>query len=156
VKFSWSVYVLWLLAILLPAPASAQQSADGESIERGESVLNAAGCVACHTRPESSATGTAAAQQVDPQLAGGRALETPFGTFYSPNITPDKEHGIGRRSADDLWRALAQGEGPGGVHFYPVFPFPSCAAMERSNADDLYHYLTSTYARAESSVATTP
>jgi mono/diheme cytochrome c family protein len=93
--------------------------------------------------PRQGVTDTHPAQGKGPPLAGGRALQTPFGTFYSPNITADKEHGIGAWSADDLWRALTQGEGPGGVHYYPVFPFPSYTAMKRSDSDDLYHYLMS-------------
>lgn len=128
-------------------PLFAQQSVDGASIKRGEYVLNAAGCVACHTRQQSKATDTLAAQSKGPRLAGGRALHTPFGTFYSPNITADKDHGIGAWSANDLWRALTEGEGPGAVHYYPVFPFPSYSAMKRSDVDDLYHYLMSVKAQ---------
>ena len=142
------VHALLALIALLTGPVFAQQSADAEAIKRGEYVLNAGGCVACHTRPEANAGDSAAAREAGPRLAGGRALETPFGTFYSPNITPHKEHGIGRWTADDLWRALTQGEGPGGVHFYPVFPFPSYAAMKRSDSDDLYRYLMSIEAQA--------
>ena len=141
---------LCLFATILAALVQAQSAfaqhnanADAASIKRGEYVLNAAGCVACHTRVETKATDTLAAQENGPRLAGGRALQTPFGVFYSPNITADKKYGIGTWSADDLWRALTQGEAPGGVHLYPVFPFPSYSAMKRSDADDLYHYLMS-------------
>ena len=144
--------VLWPLVVLVfwlsGTPVLAQQSAQSESIKRGEYILNASGCVACHTRSAARATDETAAQEEGPRLAGGRALDTPFGVFYSPNITADKDHGIGHWSADDLWRALTQGAGPGGVHYYPVFPFPSYAAMKRSDAEDLYHYLMSAEPRA--------
>jgi len=133
----------FLLALFIAGSVQAQQSADAQAIARGEYVLNAAGCVACHTRSKTDASEDAEAQEKGLRLAGGRAMDTPFGTFYSPNITPDREHGIGAWSSDDLWRALSQGEGPGGVHYYPVFPFPSYSSMKRSDADDLYRYLMS-------------
>ena len=135
--------IAFLLALFIAGSVQAQQSADAQAIPRGDYVLSAAGCVACHTRPETDAGEGVEAQEKGQRLAGGRALVTPFGTFYSPNITPDQEHGIGAWSSDDLWRALSQGEGPGGVHYYPVFPFPSYSSMKRSDADDLYRYLMS-------------
>jgi len=118
-----------VLLAVLAAPAAAQPDA----AERGGYVFRAAGCGACHTRPEGEG----------PPLAGGRALDTPFGRFFSPNITPHPQHGIGTWSADDLWRALTHGEGPGGVHYYPVFPYPSYAAMRREDSDALHAYLMS-------------
>jgi mono/diheme cytochrome c family protein len=108
----------------------AARAATGDAA-RGEYVLRAGGCAACHTQ----------AEEAGPPLAGGRPLETPFGTFYAPNITPHPEHGIGRWSAEDLWRALREGEGPGAVHYYPVFPYPSYAAMRREDSDALHGYL---------------
>jgi mono/diheme cytochrome c family protein len=107
-------------------------------VARGEYVMRAGGCAACHTLPDDAG----------PPLAGGRALETPFGTFYSPNITPDPEHGIGGWSADDLWRALTEGEGPGGVHFFPVFPYTAYAGMRREDSDALHRYLMRVEPRA--------
>lgn len=130
------------------AQQSVDAKADANAVERGEYVLNAAGCVACHTRPEVEAPDNAAKHEKGARLAGGHALDTPFGVFYSPNITSHSEHGIGGWSADDLWLALTQGEGPDGTHYYPVFPFPSYTAMTRRDSDDLYHYLMSTEAQA--------
>jgi mono/diheme cytochrome c family protein len=115
--------------------------ARADEAARGEYVFRAAGCAACHTREGA------------PPLAGGRAFDTPFGRFYSPNITPDPRHGIGRWSADDLWRALTRGEGPGGVHYYPVFPFTSYAAMTREDSDALHAYLMSVAPKAVASKA---
>lgn len=117
-----------LLALLL---MSTTVLARADEASRGEYVFHAAGCGACHTRPEDGA----------PPLAGGRAFDTPFGRFYSPNITPHPRHGIGGWTADDLWRALTRGEGPDGTHYYPVFPFTSYAAMTRADSDALYAYL---------------
>jgi hypothetical protein len=71
-----------IVAILLACagPAVAQ-----DAVHRGAYLVHAGGCVSCHTVPGGT------------PFAGGRALQTPFGTFYSPNITPDAEPGIGRR-----------------------------------------------------------
>ena len=99
--------------------------------ERGAYVLRASGCVACHTDEEN-----------DGQfLAGGRALETPFGTFYSPNITPEREHGIGAWQAQDFFRALSHGVAPDGSSYYPVFPYTSYTRMRREDMFALWVYL---------------
>src|ERR1700722_6563127 len=52
-------------------------------VGRGRYLTEAADCEACHTTPGGSA------------FAGGRAFKTPFGTLYSPNITADRDTGIG-------------------------------------------------------------
>jgi mono/diheme cytochrome c family protein len=68
-------------------------------------------------------------------------LDTPFGKFYGPNITPDPTHGLGRWSETDFRRALRQGEAPGGAHYYPAFPFPSFTGMTDTDVSDLWAYL---------------
>jgi mono/diheme cytochrome c family protein len=77
-------------------PAAADEDASGP----GEYLVRAGGCFSCHT---------AAGGQ---PLAGGRALATPFGTFYSPNITPDPDTGIGRWTDAQFLRALREGVRP--------------------------------------------
>ena len=79
----------------------------------GEYLFQAAGCLGCHTVEDGQ------------PLAGGRAFETPYGTFYSPNITPDPETGIGRWSRADFIKALKHGEAPDGSAYFPAFPYPS-------------------------------
>ena len=98
---------------------------------RGEYLVHAGGCISCHTDTDNDG----------PPLAGGRALETPFGTFYSPNITPDPEHGIGAWSADQFVAALREGVGPGGEHYYPIFPYTAYAKMRREDALAIWAYL---------------
>jgi mono/diheme cytochrome c family protein len=127
----------WLAAFLLVwlwPPAVAETTAGVERLrERGAYVLRASGCVACHTDEEN-----------DGQfLAGGRALETPFGTFYSPNITPDGDHGIGAWQAQDFFRALGHGAAPDGSSYYPVFPYTSYTRMRREDMFALWVYLAS-------------
>lgn len=118
---------LCLATVLAQAPAAAQ------NLNHGESVFHAAGCAACHTDVNNDGA----------PLAGGRALETPFGTFYSPNITPHPEHGIGSWSDDDFVRALREGVAPDGSHYYPSFPYTSYTRMRREDMLALKAYLFS-------------
>jgi Cytochrome c len=98
---------------------------------RGEYLTRAADCAACHTAPGGKA------------FAGGRAFKLPFGTLYSPNITPDKETGIGDWSDDDFVRALHKGIGKDGEYLYPAFPYPSYTLMTRNDALAIKTYLLS-------------
>ncbi|TFW01947.1 c-type cytochrome, partial [Oxalobacteraceae bacterium OM1] len=75
--------------------------------------------------------------------AGGRAIPTPFGTLYAPNITPDKDTGIGGWSADDFWRALHNGKGRDGRLLYPAFPFPNYTKVTREDSDAMHAYFLS-------------
>lgn len=120
---------LCLFLLLLPGIALAGPG--GTPDQRGEYIFRIAGCGGCHTGKEKSAAA----------LAGGRELKTQFGTFYSPNITPHQEYGIGRWSTEDLALALRQGKSPGNIHLYPVFPYPSYAGMSDEDIRDLMAYL---------------
>ena len=114
------------------ASRGAADPPDGASpVERGAYLVRAAGCVACHTDKKAGGA----------PLAGGRALKTPFGTFYTPNLTPDRETGIGRWSDDDFIRALSEGVSPDGAHYYPAFPYTSYSRMTRADMLDLKAYL---------------
>lgn len=118
---------------LLAAATVLHAGPDEELVKRGEYNLRAAGCVSCHTAKSDDA----------PFLAGGRAIDSPFGTFYGPNITPDPETGIGDWSADDLVRALQQGRGPDGRHYYPALPYTSYTRMKREDIEAIWAYLQS-------------
>ena len=73
--------------------------------------------------------------------AGGRALKTPFGTFYGPNITPDPQAGIGRWTPADFMRAMREGRRPDGAHYFPAFPYPSFTRISDADLGDLWAYL---------------
>jgi len=118
---------------VLPAQAIGQTAEQPDAVTRGKYVFDAAGCAACHTDTENDG----------PLLGGGRKLDTPFGTFYSPNITADPDHGIGDWSNDDFIRALRLGLDPDGRHFFPVFPYPSYTAMTEADMRDLKAYIFS-------------
>ncbi|MCH8197448.1 MAG: c-type cytochrome [Proteobacteria bacterium] len=111
-----------------PAPAS-----ENQAVKRGAYIFDAAGCKACHTDTKKKG----------PPLAGGRALGTPFGIFYGPNITPDPATGIGRWSDGDFIRALRSGISPDGDHYYPVFPYTSFTKMTDRDMLDLKAYIFS-------------
>jgi mono/diheme cytochrome c family protein len=116
--------------MLLAAPAGA---AEPDAIARGAYLANAADCEACHTDREHGGQ----------PYAGGRALATPFGTFYSPNITPDPETGIGRWSDEQFLRALRDGVRPDGANYFPVFPYPSFTKITDADARAIKAYLFS-------------
>lgn len=103
------------------------------SVKVGEYVAKAAGCVGCHTDTKPGSV----------PFAGGRALATPFGTFYGPNITPHRETGLGAWSEDDFRRALRRGERRDGSHYFPAFPYPSFTGMTDADIRDLWAYLRS-------------
>jgi mono/diheme cytochrome c family protein len=105
------LFVLGLLA----AARMALAADDAATIERGAYLANAADCAACHTD----------FLRGGQPFAGGRALETPFGTFYSPNITPDPETGIGRWTDAQFLRAMRHGDRPDGANYFPAFPYTS-------------------------------
>jgi len=121
------------LFILLLAFGAAAQDA-----KRGEYVSKAAGCLGCHTEEKKDAT----------PYAGGRALKTPFGTFFGPNITPHREAGIGAWSEADFLRAMREGRRPDGANLFPAFPYPSFTRMNDADLKDLWAYLRSLPANA--------
>jgi len=101
--------------------------------KKGQYVAKAAGCVGCHTGTMADAV----------PYAGGRVLDSPFGKFYGPNITPHPEAGLGKWSEADFRRAMRLGERPDGAHYYPVFPYPSFTGMTDADLGDLWAYLRS-------------
>jgi mono/diheme cytochrome c family protein len=74
-------------------------------------------------------------------LGGGLALESRFGTFYAPNISPDRDDGIGRWNEADFITALWKGTSPQGQHYYPAFPYTSYRRIALDDARDLFAYL---------------
>ena len=104
----------------------------GESlVRRGEYLTRMADCEACHT-----AAGGA-------RFAGGRAFRLPFGTIYTPNITPDNATGIGQWSDAEFLRAVHQGIGRGGERLYPAFPYASYTLLEGTDVLAIKAYLFS-------------
>jgi mono/diheme cytochrome c family protein len=103
-----------------------------EMVKRGEYLVRAADCVSCHTTADQA------------PFSGGREFDLgSMGKLYSPNITPDKETGIGIWSDDDFRAALQLGTGKGGVHLYPAFPYASFTQLSDDDALAIKAYLFS-------------
>jgi mono/diheme cytochrome c family protein len=121
-----------LAVALLAANAAAAAAADLQSFEviaRGRYLATAADCGACHTKPGGK------------PYAGGVALETPFGTLVGPNITPDRDAGIGAWTDDEFVAALHDGRGRGGVRLFPAMPYSAYTKMSRADALAIRAYL---------------
>lgn len=102
-----------------------------QTIKRGEYLAYASDCVACHTKHDGA------------PFTGGLPMVTPFGTLYSPNITPDVQSGIGKWSADDFYRMLHTGRSRDGKLLYPAMPYPAYTKLTRADSDALFAYLSS-------------
>lgn len=113
--------------------AFSQVRAESTDIERGAYLTYAGGCISCHTATDESSA----------PLAGGHALDTPFGTFYTPNITPDEATGIGTWSDADFLRAMREGVRPDGAHYFPTFPYTAYAGMADDDVLAIKAYLFS-------------
>ncbi|HEV2673259.1 MAG TPA: c-type cytochrome [Aliidongia sp.] len=125
-----------VLAVLALAGCRATEAAEGPQdfgrTDRGRYLTIVGDCAACHTQQGSSQ-----------QFAGGRPIETPFGTLLAPNITPDRETGIGAWTDDEFVGALTRGTGRGGAHLYPAMPYPSMTKLSRDDALTIRAYLNS-------------
>ncbi|MDV7144952.1 cytochrome c [Tropicimonas sp. TH_r6] len=137
-----SIFILLLAALAggaiwltRPQPLSpeALPALTGEA-EAGRQVFLAAGCASCHADRGAEA-------QERPILSGGRRIESPFGTFLSPNISPDPVHGIGQYDLAGLTSVLTRGVTPDGRHLYPGMPYTSYVRMELQDIADLKAYL---------------
>lgn len=125
--------VLWVTGLLSASStgATGKQPIIADLLSQGEYIFRAAGCYGCHTDEKHGGKA----------LAGGRALETPFGTFYSPNITADPDTGIGKWSEADFMRAMREGLSPKGEQYYPSFPYPSYTLLTDDDLRALWLYL---------------
>lgn len=115
----------------IPADDAAPFVATPQQVERGAYLARAGNCAGCHT-----ARGGAA-------YAGGLAIETPFGTVFSSNLTPDPATGLGRWSAAHFWRAMHHGRSMDGRLLYPAFPYTDYTLVTREDSDALFAYLRS-------------
>jgi mono/diheme cytochrome c family protein len=108
-------------------PIADSQSFD--RIERGRYLAVLGDCAACHTAPGGK------------PFAGGLALETPFGKLVAPNITPDRETGIGAWTDGEFLAAMHDGRGRDGRFLYPAMPYPAYTRMTRDDVLLIRSYL---------------
>lgn len=112
---------------LLGSTAVHGAEVDQSLIKQGEYLARAGDCVACHTAKDGK------------PFAGGLPMETPIGTIYSTNITPDKT-GVGDYSFEDFDQAVRHGVAKNGSTLYPAMPYPSYARVSESDMQALYAY----------------
>jgi len=102
------------------------------ALDNGRTMFLAGGCAPCHMTPK---------QDDGARLGGGLQLHTAFGEFFVPNISPDRQDGIGAWTEAQFVTAMTRGVSPAGEHLYPAFPYPSYAHMRMNDVRDLFAYL---------------
>ncbi|MEC5409135.1 cytochrome c [Paraburkholderia sp. MPAMCS5] len=113
------------------ADSSGTPTPAADLVKRGEYLARVGDCAACHT-----------ADKTRP-FAGGLAIETPFGTVVTPNITPDPDTGIGQWTDEDFLRAMHEGIGKSGERLYPVFPYVEYTKLAEHDVLAIRAYLNS-------------
>jgi mono/diheme cytochrome c family protein len=118
---------LLLCSAFAAGPARAEPSP--EDVAHGKALVEAGDCASCHT--------------ADPArpFAGGKRIDTPFGAIYSPNLTPDRDTGIGGWSDQNFYTALRYGVAPNGSRYYPAFPYPNFTKLTRDDILSIRAYL---------------
>jgi mono/diheme cytochrome c family protein len=109
--------------------AGARAEPSAEMVARGKALVVAADCASCHT-----------ADPAKP-FAGGKRIDTPFGAIYSPNLTPDRETGLGGWRDEDFYGAMRFGVAPDGSRYYPAFPYPYFTKFIRDDIFAIEAYL---------------
>lgn len=104
---------------------------EAELIARGKYLATAGNCASCHT------------VEGGEFMAGGLPFDTPFGTLYSTNISPNSETGIGSWSQRDFLNSMRHGVRPSGEHLYPAFPYTAFTKIENEDVLAIYVYLMS-------------
>lgn len=115
--------------VLCGAIRSEAAEPSAEIVARGKALVVAGDCAGCHT--------------ADPArpLAGGKRIDTRFGSFYTPNLTPDRETGLGNWREEDFVRALRLGVAPDGSRYFPAFPYPYFTRLIRDDILAIRAYL---------------
>lgn len=125
--------VLAVLAVLALGTASAyaDDAQDFGKIERGHYLATVGDCAGCHDEPGGGKP-----------MAGGMAIETPFGTVTASNITPDKDTGIGAWTDSQFARALTEGIRRDGAHLFPAMPYPYYTKVSHDDILAIRAYLS--------------
>ena len=137
--YAVNCFVFFVL-FALQMPSLFASSAE-QSLAKGEYLARVGNCLGCHT-----AKGGA-------PFAGGRRLTTAFGTFITPNITPDKETGIGHWTEEDFWLAMHEGKSRDGRMLYPSFPYTEFTKISRADVRSIFEYLRSVSAVSQTNSA---
>jgi mono/diheme cytochrome c family protein len=113
---------------IAPIERPVPTSFSARSVARGEVLAAEGHCASCHTARGGE------------QLAGGYAMNTPFGIIYGSNITPDPKTGIGQWSLQAFARAMREGVSRDGSHLFPAFPYDAFTKLSDADIEALYAY----------------
>lgn len=127
------IATVWALNLRGEDPVTADPGpvADAATIARGAYLARVGNCMACHTA------------RGGPDYAGGLGIQTPFGTVYTSNLTPDVKTGLGSWTPSAFWRAMHNGRSRDGRLLYPAFPYPNYTHVTRADSDAIFAYLRS-------------
>ena len=124
--------VFWFITAPKTLAADALAANYTPNLKNGEELYHAGGCAGCHMT---------SGQKDKDRLGGGMAFHTAFGTFHAPNISSDKEHGIGNWTELQFVNAVQRGVGAEGEHLYPALPYTSYQRMHVKDVRDMFAYL---------------
>lgn len=119
------------LLLMLLGPSQAMADSHDAQSQLGAYLARVGNCMGCHT------------SRGGKPYAGGRRLNTPFGEFVTPNLTPDNDTGIGQWSKEDFWQAMHHGRSRDGRYLYPAFPYTEYTKITRQDSDAIFAYLRS-------------
>jgi nicotinate dehydrogenase subunit B len=125
---TWSLFGQRTVLAPVTQPIATYSAA---TLERGRELAALGNCVTCHTSAQGKPN------------AGGLGIQTPFGTVYSTNLTPDPQTGIGLWSQQAFNRAMREGISRDGHHLYPAFPYTSFTRTTDEDLTALYGWLMS-------------
>ena len=115
--------------------AAMAPAADPKLVERGAYIAKASACLVCHT----------AIGPTGPDLAnvgaGGMEMKEKFGTWRTPNITPDKGTGIGNWTDEQIIAAVREGVRPDGAKLIAMMPYMNYNVMTDDDAKALVAFL---------------
>ncbi|MBM3482677.1 MAG: cytochrome c [Alphaproteobacteria bacterium] len=132
--------IIAALATITAAGLTAAANAGDDPVARGKYLVTVMGCGDCHTpgyffgKPDMSRM--LAGSEVGFQMPG-------LGVFYGPNLTSDKETGLGNWSAEDIVKAIQTGERPDGRMLAPIMPWPNLAHLTPEDAKAIAAFLKS-------------
>lgn len=134
VFFGAAAAAAWFVTRPEPFAASHWEGLGAPDLANGEQIFWAGGCTSCHAAAKSEGE----ARLV---LSGGLPLNSPFGTFHVPNISPDETAGLGEWSLAEFGNAMTRGVGRNGEHLYPSFPYGSYARLTSKDINDLWGFM---------------
>jgi mono/diheme cytochrome c family protein len=127
------------LSMLVVLPSAPAVAGDAE-VARGKYLVGIAGCNDCHTpgyfigNPDMSRF--LGGSEVGFEISG-------LGVFHGPNLTPDRETGLGTWSRDQIAAAITKGIRPDGRMLAPIMPWHAFKTLTRRDTNAIVAYLKS-------------